>query len=79
MSGGHWDYINYRIEEIANELDPKAKLKEEREFGRILRDVAELLHSAEWWKSGDTSEESFIEEWKKFKEKWLKKKQEDEK
>lgn len=71
MSGGHWDYIQFRIEEIANELNPNI-LQEERELGSLLLDISKVIHDADWWKSGDTSEEPFIQSWNNFKQKWLK-------
>ena len=71
MSGGYWDYISFKIEDIAKELNPEVT-KEEREFGALLEEIAKLLHSAEWWKSGDTPKESFQKEWNGFKEKFLK-------
>jgi len=72
MSGGHWDYIYHRVEEIANELNPTPKSIEEQEFGLLLQHVGKLLHTAEWAYSGDTDMSYFKKEWKEFKDKWLK-------
>lgn len=71
MSGGHWEYIYFRIEEIAKELNPD-KSKEEIHLGKLLLDLSEVLHDCEWYYSGDYSTEQFIKTWNKFKEKWLK-------
>lgn len=70
MSGGHWDYIQFKTEEIANELNSEL-LKEEREFGLLLKDISQVLHDCDWWKSGDTSKDNFIKSWNRFKAKWF--------
>ena len=69
MSGGHWDYIQHRIEEIGNEINPREKSKEEKEFGKLLIEIANLLGDLDWYYSGDTGIEPFIKRWNEFKKK----------
>lgn len=72
MSGGHWDYIQDRIDDIADELNPKSKSKEEKELGKLLKDLVEVIHSADYYYCGDYGFDSFEKSWNKFKGKWLK-------
>jgi len=74
MSGGYWDYIYYKIEEIGNELDPEIN-QSQRELGKLLKDLSKVLHDAEWHLSGDYSLEKFNKTWEEFKTKWVKKAQ----
>lgn len=69
MSGGHWGYIQFRIEDIARELNPEIHL-EERELGELLMDISKVINDCEYWKSGDYSFEQFKETWDKLKEKF---------
>jgi hypothetical protein len=71
MSGGHFDYIYLKIEEIAKELNPKTS-ESEIELGLLLSDLSKVLYELEMYKSGDNSLKEFEEEWEKFKEEWLK-------
>lgn len=72
MSGGHWDYNNFRLSEILHDVGedghvvlnfPKA--------AQIFRDLAEVLDSAihdlDWHICGDTEIENFT----KFEEKLI--------
>lgn len=64
MSGGSMDYVCYRVEDAASmTCDP--------EFAELLRDAAKVLHDEEWWKSCDTSKETYLETLATFKAKWL--------
>jgi len=76
MSGGHWDYIQFKIDEIAEELNPNI-LIEERELGKLLKDLSKVINDCDYWKCGDYSEEDFVMSWKKFKDKWLKQQEQD--
>lgn len=66
MSGGHFEYLCYRIENAYS-----AEM-EDVELEDLLQDFCELLHDLEWWKSGDYGEDTYRETVKKFKNKWLK-------
>lgn len=62
--------IECRIVRILNPMD-------DREVSELLYDMACLLHSAEWYKSGDNCEETYKEHLKQFKKKWFKRTGED--
>lgn len=87
MSGGHWEYTNdglarmifgwtvdvnygekgFSQSKIAARIDPL----EDREMSEMLWDMLCVLHSFDWYKSDDTSEDTYREDVKRFKEKWL--------
>ena len=66
MSGGSCNYVCYKIEE---ELCGRM---EDPELNDLMKDIVELAHSLEWYLSCDTSRDSYIENVKRFKEKWFK-------
>jgi hypothetical protein len=53
MSGGSYEYICYKIEEI--ELSGKDKSPRRAAFQRLLKKVAEAMHDIEWVDSYDKS------------------------
>jgi len=65
MSGGNYDYIYYRVRE-AGDYAKDAEIKD------LLYDLSDLLHDEEWWQSGDSSKNEYLESLKAFKEKWFK-------
>ena len=78
MSGGHWEYKNY---DLANEIfgydidSPKKARKanplKDAELSELVYDILEILYSADYCFSGDTSRQDYLNDVKKFKEKWL--------
>jgi hypothetical protein len=60
MSGGSWDYITHRIDELADRLqsekDPLRRL-----MGQRVSLLAKAIHDIEWVDSGDYSEGDDIE------------------
>lgn len=66
MSGGHFNYTCYTVE---NEYCGRM---EDAELDEMMDDLVDLLHDLEWWKSGDYGEDSYRETVKKFKDKWFK-------
>lgn len=88
MSGGHFDYKNdYLCHEIfgwgvypdygdagfkrskeARRLDPLDDIV----LSELVFDVFCVLHSYDWWRSGDTCEETYRKDVQTFKDKWLK-------
>ena len=66
MSGGSYDYICYKL---SNECEGRMY---DAEMNDLIKDLCEVLHSLEWWQSGDTSESSYREELSRFKAKWFK-------
>jgi len=84
MSGGHFKYENYKVnewadivrEDIKQELvEPEWKnsyteeqLKYMKNFHKLLIETAKLLSSYDYAMSGDTDLDDFIEDYKKYKE-----------
>jgi len=60
------DYIYSRFDEYAD-------MVEDKEISALLKDLGELLHDEEWYKSADYGREDYLETLNKFKKKWLKK------
>lgn len=65
MSGGSYNYGYYNIEQYIGNMKDK-------ELDNLMQDIRELLHDLEWCDSGDTSEETYLEQIKIFKNKWFK-------
>ena len=65
MSGGSYEYIYERVEELCKGQMFDAELNE------LIGDLCDVLHDVEWWQSGDMSEEEYRDTVKKFKAKWL--------
>lgn len=88
MSGGHFNYINdstcreifgwnidcdygecgFSQSEAARRLDPL----EDKVMSELVFDVFCVLHSYDWYASGDTCEETYRADVQHFKDKWLK-------
>ena len=88
MSGGVFDYINDRAcQQIFQWMSPDygeygfSKAKDARamnplkdkQLSELCWDMFCLLHSLDWYESGDTGEETYAEDVKRFKDKWLNK------
>lgn len=82
MSGGFW---NYKEKDLKNEIfgygslekrkDGSLKIPdvlEDKELSELTYDLLELLDVFDYYTSGDTDEEYYLEKKKVFKEKWLK-------
>ena len=70
MSGGHWNYQQYKLEEIASLLDENRSIIVE-----IIKTAAESEHIIDWAESGDTvrrRDEDGSGEEKDLYELWLK-------
>lgn len=73
MSGGHFDYVQYRIDDAANEIERQATwvgsdyqpvtLARFTEAAATLRLAAKMLHRVDWLLSDDDGEESFHKRW----------------
>ena len=50
---------------------------EDREISELVYDVFCLLHSYDWYKEADTSEDTYRKDVKYFKDKWLNKSQDE--
>ena len=87
MSGGRFNYENdYLCSGIFNiycdygedgfKCSKEARKRnplEDKMISELVFDVFCLLHSYDWYASGDTSEKTYQEDIKYFKDKWLKK------
>lgn len=87
MSGGHFNYknddlcseiYNYRVRADYGEDGFKQSAKARRInpfddviISELVFDAFCLLHSFDWYKSGDTCEETYREDVMRFKDKWL--------
>jgi len=66
MSGGEYQYMYYKVEDIYCNRMHDAELNE------LIKDLVPVLQSVEWWQSGDTEEKDYRDIVKEFKEKWFK-------
>lgn len=66
MSGGSYSYIYSRLEEECGGRMYDAEMND------LIKDLCDLLHTLEWWQSGDTSEDRYREKLSCFKAKWFK-------
>lgn len=88
MSGGHFDYVNDRAcQEIFSWMSPdygeygfskakdarKLNPLEDKQLSELCWDMFCLLHSLDWYRSGDTGSDTYLADAKRFKNKWLKK------
>lgn len=87
MSGGHFEYLNDRLcqdifgwsispdygdrgfnqSKIARKINPIEDLV----MSELIFDVFCILHSFDWYKSGDTGEDDYKVDVRRFKDKWL--------
>ncbi len=56
MSGGSLDYICYKLDDVIDSVESRAKTALQKAFAAHLRDVRKALHDLEWVFSGDYSE-----------------------
>ena len=73
MSGGHFDYNQYRIEDVAREIEEIIEknpydyspeiLEKLKEASWTIHQAAEMAQRIDWFFSGDDGEESFVERW----------------
>lgn len=65
MSGGSYDYVYAKL------LSECSGRMYDIEMNEFICDFANVLKSLEWWQSGDSSEDSYREKLKDFKNKWF--------
>ena len=53
---------------LARQLNPM----EDKQLSELVFDVLCLIYSADWYKSGDTGQDDYLEDVKTFKKKWMK-------
>lgn len=86
MSGGRFNYLDGSLaSEMFNYLSPsygksgfgladqarRINPLKDRQVSELCWDLLCLIHSFDWMVSGDTCEETYAEDLKYFKEKWL--------
>ena len=72
MSGGHFEYLDGRLkDEIFGWTDKPKNVFEDREISELVFDVLDLIHEFDWYYSGDTSKETYLEAKAEFKKKWF--------
>ena len=64
MSGGSLNYFCHSLEDHVGDFRDK-------ELDALVKDLADLFHDREWFLSGDTSEGSWNQAKKEFKDKWF--------
>ena len=65
MSGGSYNYIYNRVDEECVGRMYDILLDD------MIKDLVKVLHALEWWKSCDTSEETYRKTANEFKKKWF--------
>ena len=67
MSGGHFDYVDKKLynrsEQVRQDGNPL--------LAELLHDLGDLLHEYDWWISGDTGRERWLEAWTNWQNKWM--------
>lgn len=72
MSGGHFEYKDSSLLcEIFNYSDECWNALEDREISELTWDLLNLLHDYDWYRSGDTCEETYLKAKAEFKKKWF--------
>ena len=72
MSGGRFDYVDGRLkDEIFGWTDKPGNVFEDREISELVWDVLDLIHTFDWYASGDTCKETYLKEKEAFKKKWF--------
>ena len=67
MSGGHFNYADSRLYEWSQQVrrDGNPLLAD------LLHDLEDLLHEYDWWQSGDTGREKWLNAWESWQKKWM--------
>ena len=72
MSGGRFNYMDSCLKnEIFRYYDKPDNVFEDREISELVWDVLDLIHDYDWYASGDTCKETYLEAKSKFKKKWF--------
>lgn len=73
MSGGHFNYVDSSLKSEIFGWGDLTNVFEDKEISELVWDVLNLIHDFDWYKSGDTCEETYLAKKAKFKEKWFSK------
>lgn len=72
MSGGRFDYADSRLKtEMFGWSDKPHNVLEDRELSELAWDLLNLIHKYDWYASGDTSKDTYLEAKAKFRKKWF--------
>lgn len=72
MSGGRFDYYDRTLKnEIFGWGDKWSNVFEDREISELVWDVLNLIHIFDYYESGDSSREKYLNAKTEFKKKWL--------
>lgn len=72
MSGGHFCYTDSQAKsEIFGWTDKPTNVFEDQEISELIFDVFDLIHDYDWYASGDTCEDTWLQKKWAFKTKWL--------
>lgn len=72
MSGGHFEYKDSSLKAaMFGWSDRPHNVLEDRELSELTWDLLDVIHAFDWYKSGDTCEETYLKEKEKFKKKWF--------
>ena len=64
MSGGHFNHFCFEMDRLADEW-------QDRELDELWKDLSELAHTLEGYRSGDTDEKPYFDAVVAFKQKWF--------
>lgn len=68
MSGGRFNYMDNTLKnEIFGWTDRPTNVFEDREISELVWDVFDLIHSYDWYASGDTCKETYLKDKAEFK------------
>lgn len=72
LSGGRFNYADNRAkDEIFGWKDKPSNVFEDREISELVWDMFGLIHDYDWYASGDTNKEDYLNAKAAFKKKWL--------
>lgn len=72
MSGGRFCYMDSSLKnEMFGYTDTPHNVLEDRELSELAWDLLELIHDYDWYKSGDTGKQTYLDAKANFKKKWF--------
>ena len=72
MSGGYFEYRDRSLkDEMFHYNNQPWNVMEDMELSLLIWDVLELIHTFDYYKSDDTSKDTYLEEKNAFKKKWI--------
>ena len=72
MSGGYFEYKDRTAVSTIFDYGDFTNVFEDEEISELIWDVFQLIRDFDWYKSGDTCEEKYLEKKSAFKKKWFK-------